>query len=273
MRIVFLFLMIVLSGCTQLKEQAENALRKPEIVDYSLSLQSVSFEEMTLMTELKVSNPGQINLAMLPSDYRILVNNQSLVSGTLSNLRLPAGQVSEINVPVTIKFSDLKPLLKSVEGQQNVNLRLDSLLKVQGPLNMQWTESLSLEKQLPVPQWPVVGEPGIQIEQMNLSGFRVLVHLPVMNPNSFGISLNGLNALVSVGQMDAFNVSIAEPLQVAAGSETRVGIPVELSWNQASRALLSLLQSGRQPDIRVKGNWELEGTLPGFKVQQGTFEL
>lgn len=263
----------LLFGCAGLKQQAEQALQKPEVVGQEISIRSFNFDTVNLIADLQVSNPGKLNLTVLPSDYQIYINDESLLSGTSETFRLDSDSVSTLSVPLDIRFADLIAVTDSFKGQETVMLKLDTALTLQGPLNLTWTEPLSIEKSVPVPQWPEIGIPELKVDAVGFSGFRMLIRLPVNNPNDFELNLNALSSQVNIDQLDALSIHLAEPTIIPASTETVLSIPVEMSWSKAARALLPILESGRQPDIMIQGDWELDANIPGFTAQKGQFSL
>lgn len=266
-------LAFTITACSSLKESAEKAFQKPEIVGQSFRINNINFEKVGLTADIDIANPGQIPLYLLPSEYQVFINDKSLLSGLSGKAELKPGQVGQVSLPIELSFSDLSEMLRSFDNREELTIRLDTGLKLQGPLNLTWSETLSLEKTLPIPELPEIGVPQVSVEKMDFSGFRVMIRLPVTNPNTFALTLNQLNSLVRIDQLESFSINLDQETSMPAESETVLNIPVELTWSKAARTLIPLLESGQQPEMSFEGEWVLEADIPGFGRQQGTFEL
>ena len=108
-KILLLLFVFFLSACAELAKHTETIKPTAKLTDTRLA--NINFEQADLVFDLAVENqnPVAINLAGLKYDLKI--ENQSLVSGvTAQGLEIKPASTSTVQLPVTLKFDDLRKL-------------------------------------------------------------------------------------------------------------------------------------------------------------------
>jgi LEA14-like dessication related protein len=85
-------------------------------------------------------------------------------------------------------------------------------------------------------------------------GARAHLTFAVYNPNAFDLAVRSLDYQLSVDGRQAAAGALAEPVRLAAGETTKVGLDVRVDLREMGRALDHALRRGQLP-------YEVSGTL------------
>ena len=271
-RALFLLLSTVLfTGCAQLGTMAENAIKSPEVVSQTIQIRKMDFNYIYFDADIELLNPNPVALNLDGFNYTLDVEGQQLVTGDNNGLSLkPSGQAN-ISLPFKVRLDSLVKLAPELLKKDQLEYTFGTVLTLNGPLGLKWQKPVTVSKIIATPKLPEIKMPKISLGDVSLSGLQLNVQLPVNNPNMFGVNLEQLSAALVINGMKPVQIGKDSAIRLPAKSETMLDIPLNFSWDSASRSLLSILRDGQLPDIRLEGNWKLDPELPGFQVQQFDF--
>ena len=127
-----LILTLFVSGCAELTKHAEAI--KPTAKLTGINLKSIDFEKAELLFDFAVENKNPFTLDLAGLDYNLIIAEQSLISGvTAKGIKLKANSTSPVQVPVSLKFDDLKKLPGEIWGKDNFDYKLDTVINVMLP--------------------------------------------------------------------------------------------------------------------------------------------
>jgi LEA14-like dessication related protein len=90
-------------------------LEKPFFVLRGVILSPRSFTEMNLLISLEVQNPNRFDLTLKSFECTIYLKNEEIGKGHLKNeLLISASSITLIQVPIDVKFKDLRGFLKAI---------------------------------------------------------------------------------------------------------------------------------------------------------------
>lgn len=116
----------------------------------------------------------------------------------------------------------------------------------------------TLEKQVKEPELSISN---VQILGMSLTDAQLAFDVDVKNPNSVGLSMNGLSYSLAIEDKPLFNGAAADKLNIAAKTTSRVTLPFTLRYEDVLGTLSALRE-----------NEELRYTVSG-KADFGLFSL
>lgn len=134
--------------------------------------------------------------------------------------------------------------------------------------------------QLPIPRIPRIEFGNFEMKRMSFSGADIEVSFRVINPNSFGLSLEGADYSLQVNGKNWLDTNLGESIRVS-GSEARdITIPIQLSAGQMGSALIEMMGGRKEFEYKLTGSARVSADLEGFtNIQsvpfdlQGTFNL
>lgn len=125
-RITFLLLLaLFLTSCISW------FMEKPTFALRGISLQPLSFTEMSLLFNLEVQNPNTLNFTLKSFDYTIYLNNEEIGNGRLEKeLFLPAKSTISLQAPVKAKFKNLNQSVKAFLTEDNLPYKIEGKAEI-----------------------------------------------------------------------------------------------------------------------------------------------
>jgi LEA14-like dessication related protein len=240
-----LVFVILLSGCAELEQYAEVIKPTAKLTDTRLT--GIDFDKADLVFDLAVNNqnPVAINLAGL--NYDLKIENQSLISGvTARGLEIKPASTSTVQVPVTLKFDDLKRLPGEVWKKDSFGYRLDTEFVVELPVIGNYAIPVSKQGELPVPKLPVVKLKDLQLKNLGLTAAEVVARVEIDNPNSFALGFSDFNYQLNINQQSWGEGRISGSRSVPEKGKGTIDIPVRLNLVSMGQTAYQML-SEKQP--------------------------
>ncbi|MAC47470.1 MAG: hypothetical protein CMI12_11550 [Oceanospirillum sp.] len=268
-----IFFTLFITGCGNIKSVTDQALQAPKVVSDEIRIDRIDFESLYLIADIELSNPNIIPIRLMPFDYKVNVDGEEFLVGSSKSINIASNANGEVTLPFQIPLKQLLKTVPELFKKDELNYEFIADVTLEGPLGTSWDKTIRTSAAVPTPKLPNIKLPSISVDKMDFYGFRIMVTLPVENKNNFSINLKSLSGALVMDGMKPFQIGSDKSTRLPAKAETEIVIPIELSWDKASRALLPLIQEGRLPEIKLEGNWKLEPELPGFDLQDKTFEF
>lgn len=266
------FFTLFVTGCANIKSVTDQALQAPKVVSDEIRIDRIDFENLYLIADLELNNPNIIPIRLMPFYYKVNVEGEEFLVGSSGSINIASNANGEVTLPFQVPLKQLLKMVPELFEKDELNYEFIADVTLQGPLGTSWSKRISTSAVVPTPKLPKISVPSINVDKMDFYGFRITVTLPVENNNSFPINLKSLNGALVLDGLKPFQIGSDKATRLPGKTETEIEIPIELSWDKASRSLLPLIQEGRLPEIKLEGNWKLEPELPGFDVQEKAFE-
>jgi LEA14-like dessication related protein len=218
-------------------------------------LVGIDFQQANLVFDLAVDNrnPVAINLAGLHYDMKI--ENHSLVSGvTAQGVQIEAASVSEVQLPVTLKFDDLKKLPGELWQQDRFSYQLDTEFVVDLPIIGNYAIPVSKTGDLPVPKLPKISIADIQIKSLGLSAAELVARVKIDNPNAFDLAFSDLDYQLSVNQQQWGQGNVRQGGSIPQKGSGTIEIPVRLDLMSMGQSAYKMLSSRQPMEYRLKGD-------------------
>ena len=256
-RSLILFFIFFLSGCAELTKHAETI--KPTARLTGTHLANINFEQADLVFDLAVvnQNPIAINLAGL--NYDLKIENQSLISGvTAQGLEIKPASTSTVQLPVTLKFDDLRKLPGDLWQQDRCAYQLDTTIVVDLPIIGNYAIPLSKSGELPVPKMPVIKVKGVKIKNLSLAAAEVVAHVEIDNPNAFDLAFSDFDYQLDINQQNWGQGSISQRSSIPQKAKGMIEIPVKLDIMSMGKSAYQLLSSKQPLEYQLKGAMTLD---------------
>ena len=256
-RSLILFFIFLLSGCAELAKHVETI--KPTARLTGTHLANINFEQADLVFDLAVENqnPVAINLAGL--NYDLKIENQSLISGvTARGLEIKPASTSTVQLPVTLKFDDLRKLPDELWQKDRFAYQLDTKVVVDLPVIGNYAIPLSRSGELPVPKMPVIKVKGVKIKNLSLAVAEVVAQVEIDNPNAFDLAFSDFDYQLDINQQNWGQGSISQRNSIAQKSKGTIEIPVKLNIMSMGQTAYQLLASKQPLEYQLKGAMTLD---------------
>ena len=256
-RSLILFFIFFLSGCAELTKHAETI--KPTARLTGTHLANINFEQADLVFDLAVvnQNPIAINLAGL--NYDLKIENQSLISGvTAQGLEIKPASTSTVQLPVTLKFDDLRKLPGELWQQDRFAYQLDTTIVVDLPIIGNYAIPLSKSGELPVPKMPVIKVKGVKIKNLSLTAAEVVAQVEIDNPNAFDLAFSDFDYQLDINQQNWGQGSISQRSSIPQKAKGTIEIPLKLNIMSMGQTAYQLLSNKQPLEYQLKGAMTLD---------------
>jgi LEA14-like dessication related protein len=247
-----------LAACAVL-EQA--GVERPRVSLETTRVASLSLADVDLVLGFAIDNPNPVGVRFDRFDYRLSVAGAQLAQGEQRRgVELAAGGRSWVEIPVSVGWSDLNAIYRSLRSGDRPGYRLESGfwfdLPIVGPLRV----PLTREGDFPVLRLPRLALSDLDVGRIDASGARLELVLALENPNDFPLTVRGLDSVVELGGQRVAEVAEGGGVTVERGGHGTWRIPVSVDFATAGRALAQTLTSGGSLSYGLRGDLEIDST-------------
>lgn len=258
--LLLLLLALALSSCAQLSKYTDTI--KPTASLTGMRLANINFEQVDLIFDLAVENKNPVALDLAGMDYDLKIANQSLVSGvTAKAIKIKANTTSPVQLPITLKFADLKKLPGELWNKDNFAYQLDTIFNVTLPVIGNYAIPVSKQGELPVPKVPSITVKGVNVKQLNFTSADLVTQVEISNPNAFNLAMSNFNYQLNINQQTWGKGMVSEKNSVPQKGSTIINIPVKLDLLTAGKSAYKLLLNKSPLEYQLTGNVTLDTGL------------
>jgi LEA14-like dessication related protein len=248
---------LMLSACAELEKYAEVIKPTAKLTDTRLS--NIDFDKADLVFDLAVENqnPVAINLAGL--NYDLKIENHSVVSGvTARGVQIKPAATSMVQLPVTLKFDDLKKLPGDVWKKDRFGYQLDTEFVVDLPVIGNYAIPVSKQGELPVPKLPEIKLKDLQVKKLGLTAAEVVARVEINNPNDFDLGFSDFTYQLNVNQQSWGAGNIVQSQNIPKKGRGTVDIPVKLNLMSMGQTAYQALSNKQPLEYNLTGGMTLD---------------
>ncbi len=243
---------LLLTGCATL-EQVGQALegQKPSARVQGLKLTSLDSNGVDLTFDVQVDNPNPVAISLAGLDYDLKLLGSSFLQGNQTKgMKLAANGSSQVQVPVRLGFQQLLDSYRQLRGAKQVDYQLDLGMGFEVPLLGKVRVPVSYQGEFPIPEMPSVSLRSLDVQQLSLSGAKLLMQLEVDNPNAFSLLLQRLDYGLKLNGYDVGGGLVKQGVKIGQEGRGTVSLPLAVDFNQVGMGLYkALLGQGIQYDL------------------------
>jgi len=271
-KLLLLFFTISLIGCAELAKHADTI--KPTAKLTGTRLANITFDQVDLVFDLAVENKNPIALDLAGLDYDLKIENQSLVSGvTAKAVNLKANATSPVQLPVTLKFDDLKKLPGELWKKDRLAYDLQTKFNINLPVIGNYAIPVSKQGELPVPKTPGIKIKDVKIKNLSFTNAELVAQVEVSNPNDFDLGLSNLNYQLNVNQQNWGQGKINKSSNIPKKGKGIVEIPVKLNLLDAGKSAYNALVNKEPVKYQFSGNTELDTEIELLRNYNMPFDI
>jgi LEA14-like dessication related protein len=255
--IAILVLTVFIASCAELEKYADVIKPTAKLTDTRLT--NIDFEKADLVFDLAVNNqnPVAINLAGL--NYDLKIEGQSMISGvTARGLEIKPASTSTVQIPVTLRFDDLKKLPGEVWKNDRFGYQLDSEFVVDLPVIGHYAIPVTKQGELPVPKLPAITLKDLQVKNLSLTAAEVVARVEIDNPNDFDLGFSDFNYQLNINQQSWGQGKIDQSRNIPKKGKGTIDIPVRLNLMSMGQTAYQLLSKQQQLEYNLTGGLTLD---------------
>ena len=268
--LISLVMISFLASCATLQGIVD--VQKPTARVAGVSLGDLNLEQATLLVDVAVANPNGFALDAAGFDLDLTVAGQQLASVAQpdSAVSVPAQGEESVQLPVTLKFSEIAAAIGGLSGKNAIDYALDGNVIMNIPVMGDVKLPLSFADVLPVPKLPDIKFSNVSLSDVSWSGAKMLVSLDVTNPNAFGIDLNSL-AYNLQAEGKSLGSGAIENIKLEQGQAQTVDIPFEVSLTNLGISLFRMLSGGDAVKVGLDGSADIAPDIGIWKPEPMSF--
>lgn len=253
----------LVAGCAELAKHAETV--KPNAQLTATRLANINFEEAELVFDLEIENQNPIAINVARLDYDLKIEDQSLLSGvTAQGLQIKPASTSTVQLPVTLKFDDLRKLPGEIWQQDRFTYQLDSAFVVDLPVIGPYAIPVSKKGELPVPKLPTIRIETIQLKSLSLVAAELVAQVEIDNPNVFDLGFSDFDYRLNVNQQPWGQGSVNKSGRISKKSKGTIEVPLKLNIASMGQTAYRLLSNREMLEYQLTGGMALDSDLEMF---------
>ena len=263
-KLLLLLFTMTLIGCAELAKYSETI--KPTAKLTGTRLANINFEQVDLIFDLAVENKNPVSLNLAGLDYDLKIENQSLVSGTTAQaIKLKANSTSPVQLPITLKFDDLKKLPGELWNKDKIAYQLISQFNVDLPVIGNYAIPVTKKGELPVPKIPDIKIKDVKVKNISFTSADLVAIIEVNNPNDFDIGVSDFNYQLNVNQQNWGQGKINKSSNIPKKGKGIIEVPIKLNLLSAGKSAYNALINKAPVEYQLTGNATLDTGLELLK--------
>lgn len=255
--IFLLITALLLTACAQLEKKAE-AL-KPTATLTATRLANINFEQADLIFDVEIENQNPVSINLAGLDYDLKIENQSLISGVAAKgLKIDASSTSKVELPLTLKFDDLKKLPGKLWERDRFAYQLDTKTVVDLPIIGHYEIPLSKTGELPVPKLPNVKLKDVKISSLSFKGAEIVAEVEVDNPNAFDLGFSDFNYQLNINKQSWGKGKLQQKNIVPMNGSAIIKVPLSLDLLSIGQSAYKTLLNKEPFEYQLKGGITLD---------------
>lgn len=263
-KLIFTVLILsFLSGCNTIKDLAN--VQKPSVRYSSMSIEDISFSDVTLIFDFDVTNPNSFGVSADQYQYEFFINGNEFVTGIQNEkFRIANNSTTTIQVPVSLTFSEVFETVSSVARQDSMAYRLSTEVQFDIAGLGKQRVPVSTQGELPIPKMPRIELNSFEVEDLSLMGADLVAAFRIENPNPFGISFANTFYNIEVNGKDWLNTTLERNINLNGSESDLITIPIRLNSSQMGSVLMDMLRGETEFEYHLTGSAEVSADIKGF---------
>ncbi len=261
-------LILLMSACSEM-QQVVQQLRPvaPRVQLKGMQLSQLSFEGATIDFHFGIHNPNPFTLSLAGFDYAVeVLDNHPLVKGVHRQpTSIPARGDSSFTLPISFTFRELYGIIQSAGQQDSIPYTFRANFQVEVPVLGTVSIPVTRRGTLPLIRPPRLAIRGLQVDQLNWQGARLLLKLAVNNPNSFDLALRRLDYRIQLQEQTVATGNADQRVTAPAHQEAVLAIPIQLNFLELGVGLYRLLTGSSSIPVSLNGQAVVGTPLPLLK--------
>jgi LEA14-like dessication related protein len=232
----------------------ENIIKPPNVKVENVSLKDLSFQDITLDFNLLVTNPNAFGASFNGFDYELFIQDTRFLAGDdQQGFQVTSNGSSNLNIPLSLKYNEIRKMLKAVADKDSLSYRLSGHLRPAGVLTG-FEFPFKTSGRLPNVRLPKISLNKLQISRMDFSGVQLQLSIGVDNPNGFGFDVGQFSYQIDLAGQ---NLASGQTEQLGSIQNNNTGeliLPISIGFAQAAGSLRSVLMSENRANVTLQGS-------------------
>ncbi|MCG8606123.1 LEA type 2 family protein [bacterium] len=256
-------LLPLMLGCSSVQEMVKSGIQKPSVEFVGAKMTGLSFADVDLLFDLKVTNPNVVGITLAGFDYDFLINSRSFVQGNQEEgLSIASKGESTVQIPVSLQFAEIYKTFSNFGDKDSATYEIKTGFSFELPILGTQRIPVSKSGSLPLLKLPRLSVESLKISSLGLTGVDLELNLKLDNPNAFSFNLDAIKYEFDVNNSQWLNGTSSETSRIGAEDAGNLRIPISLNFLQIGRSVYQLLNGSEPLQYRLKGEFDLGLSIP-----------
>lgn len=259
-------LVVLITGvisCASVQELLETGVQKPKVEFVGMKLTGLSFSDLDLLFDLKVTNPNVVGITLAGFDYDFLINGRSFVNGNQDKgMTIASRGESTVQIPVSLQFADIYQTVTHLGNQDSTTFQINTGFSFELPVLGVQRVPVSHSGSIPLLKLPSVSIGSLRLKSLKFTGADLQLDLKINNPNAFAFNLDAINYKLDINQSQWVSGNSERTSRIGAKSDGNLTIPISLNFLQIGRSAYQLLNGNQPLQYHLKGDIDIGTSIP-----------
>jgi LEA14-like dessication related protein len=256
-------LLSFMTGCSSVQEMVKTGIQKPSVEFVGAKMTGLSFTDVDMLFDLKVTNPNVAGITLAGFDYDFLINSRSFVQGNQDEgLSIASNGESTVQFFNDTATTEIYTTFTNFGDKDSATYKIKTGLSFELPIVGPQRVPVSKSGSLPLLKLPSLSVESLKISSLGFTGADLELNLKLDNPNAFSFNLDALKYEFDVNNSQWLNGTSRETSRIGAKNAGNLRIPISLNFLQIGRSVYQLLNGSEPLQYRLKGEFDLGSSIP-----------
>jgi LEA14-like dessication related protein len=225
---------------------------KPRFEIIEIQVKSISAEKVEVQARVMLRNPLPIGFVANNLQYRLLMENEEVIHNSYEKeVSVRARDTSMIELPLTVASQKLIQVRKTAqqEKQDSVDYEFQSSFQTDLPFFKSFHYDTKVRR--PMFQVPHVVLDKTEIDSLNRSGAKLILHTTISNDNDFPLDAEDIAFEVEIGGSKWIKGEKSGRTLIPAHGKAVVNMPLKISFREVGKSLTLLIRKGKNIDYKL----------------------
>jgi len=250
--ILALCIILLIAGCAQIDRHIKTIKPTAKLADTRLA--NINFEQADLVFDIAVKNRNPFSIPISGLNYNLKIGGNSLIKGvTGQGVKIKKSTTSNIALPITLKFDDLRKIPGELWKQDQFTYQLDTSINIKLPVIGNYAMPFSKKGELPIPKMPRIQLKDLQVKDLSLTAADIVAEIEVDNPNAFDLGLSNFKYRLDINRQTWGEGVSNKSTSIPKKGKGTISIPLKLDLLSMGRTAFQLLSSDKKIDYQLLG--------------------
>lgn len=255
--------LVLFTACSSVQEFVKENIQKPEVEFAGAKLNGLSFDQIDLLFDVKITNPNPVGVKLASFDYDFFVNENHFLGGKQEEgFEISSQGESTVQIPITIQFQEIYGTFKNLQSRDSTSYELKSGFAFDIPVLGEKQVNVSKGGAIPLLKLPRLSIESLKLNNLSLTSADLQLNLNLSNPNAISFVLENIDYRLDINNQNWLNGKSEKMLEIPKNDQSRLSIPVSLNFLQIGQSAYQILKNDQPLDYHFKGTFDLESSLP-----------
>jgi LEA14-like dessication related protein len=260
-RTIYILIVAMVLSCSTFKKIVD--IKEPVLSIDQVSVTSLSFESISLLFDIGISNPNQLSVKLNGFDYNLFLDDQNFISGQqIEDIYVKSLEKSSIKIPLHLNFKEIYQSFQSLTGKDSVRYQLKVGMMFDLPILGKTRIPIQTIGNVPLLKLPSISIESLVLKKFSFTGANLDLRLKVKNPNPISIAAEDLIYQFNVNGIEWISGQSQTQQKMQPNDNSIINFPINLNFLQMGQAVYQIVSGENTVNYQLKGAINLGSEHP-----------